>query len=55
MEAMELSNDRNLDDMEVTGIFNESRRHVIGGEGTCDAVQSCKREIDCQVATQRRS
>jgi HD superfamily phosphodiesterase len=46
IEAMILSDARNLDDMGAAGIFNEFRRYVIGGKGACDAVRSWKRKID---------
>ena len=45
-EAMILSDARNLDDMGVTGIFNEFRRLVADGKGLCDAVQSWERKVD---------
>ena len=46
IEAMVLSDARSLDDMGAAGIFNEFRRHAIGGKGVSDAVQSWKRKID---------
>ena len=46
VEAMILSDARNLDDMGVAGIFNEFRRHIIGGKGISDALQNWKRKID---------
>ena len=39
MDAMGFSNGRNLNETEVMVIFNDSRRHVIGGKGTCDALK----------------
>ncbi len=46
LEAMVLSDARNLDDMGVIGIFNEFRRYVIHGKGASDAIESWKRKID---------
>lgn len=46
VEAMILSDARNLDDIGATGIFNELRRYVIGGKGVSDAVQIWKGKID---------
>ncbi|MHC4124108.1 MAG: HD domain-containing protein [Planctomycetota bacterium] len=46
VEAMILSDARNLDDMGVVGIFNELRRYFIGGRNLSDALQLWKRKID---------
>jgi hypothetical protein len=46
MEAMILSDARNLDDMGAVGIFNEFRQYVIGGKGVSDVLQNWKRKID---------
>ena len=46
VEAMILSDARNLDDMGATGIFNEFRRYVIGGKGVSDLLQIWKRKVD---------
>jgi hypothetical protein len=35
---MVLADARNLDDMGAAGIFNEFRRHVMGGRGVAEAV-----------------
>jgi len=45
-EAMILSDARNLDDVGVTGIFNEFRQLVFRGKGVSDALQSWKRKVD---------
>jgi len=46
IEAMILSDGRNLDDMGAVGIFNEFRRYVVHGKGATDALESWKRKID---------
>ncbi|MHC4394587.1 MAG: HD domain-containing protein [Planctomycetota bacterium] len=46
LEAMILSDARNLDDMGATGVFNEFRRYIIGGKGVSDVLQIWKRKID---------
>ncbi len=46
IEAMILSDARNLDDMGATGIFNECRRYVIHGRGVSEALSSWKRKIE---------
>ncbi len=46
VEAMILSDARNLDDMGAVGIFNEFRRYVVHGKGVSDAMESWKRKID---------
>ncbi|MBN1437600.1 MAG: hypothetical protein JW936_11060 [Sedimentisphaerales bacterium] len=46
IEAMILSDARNLDDMGAVGIFNEFRRYVVHGRGASDALVSWKRKIE---------
>lgn len=46
IEAMVLSDARNLEDMGATGIFNELRRYVVHGRGVTEALASWKRKID---------
>ncbi len=46
VEAMILSDARNLDDMGSIGIFNEFRRYVIHGRGVGDALSSWSRKIE---------
>lgn len=46
VEAMILSDARNLDDMGTVGIFNEFKRYVIGGKSVSDALQIWKRKTD---------
>lgn len=46
IEAMILSDARNLDDMGAIGIFNEFRRYVFHGRGAGDALTSWKRKIE---------
>ena len=46
IEAMVLSDARNLEDMGATGIFNELRRYVVHGRGVTEALVSWKRKID---------
>jgi hypothetical protein len=56
MEAMILSDARNLDDMGAAGLFNEFKGYVIGGKGACDAVRSSFRfEQVRRLAEQRLS
>jgi hypothetical protein len=47
-EAMVLSDARNLDDMGVTGIFNELRRYTTDGKTVSDVLQTWKRKTDYQ-------
>jgi len=46
IEAMILSDARNLDDMGAVGIFNELRRYLVHGRGVSDAMVSWKRKIE---------
>jgi len=46
IEAMILSDARNLDDLGAVGIFNELRRYVTHGRGISGAVVSWKRKIE---------
>lgn len=46
IEAMILSDARNLDDMGAVGIFNEMRRYVVHGRGVSDAMASWRRKIE---------
>ncbi len=46
VEAMILSDARNLEDMGAMGIFNEFRRYVVHGRGASEALASWKRKID---------
>ncbi len=46
IEAMILSDARNLDDMGGVGIFNETRRYLIHGRGVTDAIASWKRKVE---------
>lgn len=46
IEAMVLSDARNLDDMGAVGIFNELRRYVVHGRGVSGAIVSWKRKIE---------
>lgn len=46
VEAMILSDARNFEDTGLTGIFNEYRRHIIGGRGISGVLQSWKKKID---------
>jgi len=46
LEAMILSDARNLDDMGAIGIFSEFKRHIIGGKGVSNVLQAWKRKID---------
>ena len=46
VEAMILSDARNLEDMGAMGIFNELRRYVVHGRGATEALASWKRKID---------
>ena len=46
IEAMILSDARNLDDMGAVGIFNEFRRYVVHGRGASEALVSWKRKIE---------
>jgi hypothetical protein len=45
-EAMILSDARNLDDMGVTGIFNEFRRQVMAGKGVAEAIELWRMKMD---------
>jgi hypothetical protein len=46
IEAIILSDARNLDDMGAVGIFNELRRYVFHGRGAAEAVASWNQKID---------
>ncbi len=46
IEAMVLSDARNLDDMGAVGLFNEFRRYTIHGKGVSDVLESWKRKVD---------
>jgi len=46
VEAMILSDARNLDDMGAIGIFNEFRRYVVHGRGASEALSSWNRKIE---------
>ncbi len=46
VEAMVLSDARNLDDMGSVGIFNEVRRYLVHGKGVTEALASWKRKIE---------
>jgi hypothetical protein len=46
MEAMILSDARNLDDMGAVGLYNEWRRCIIHGKGVSDVLESWKRKVD---------
>ena len=53
IEAMVLSDARNLDDMGVIGIFNEMRRCVMQGRGTAEALTGWNRKIEYDYWTAR--
>jgi len=55
VEAMILSDSRNLDNMGAVGIFNEFRRHVAQGHGVSDALKMWQRKIDYQYWQARLS
>jgi len=46
MEAMILSDARNLEDMGAAGVLNEFRRFVCCGRGICDVVQNWRKKKD---------
>jgi len=46
IEAMILSDARNLEDMGAVGLFHELRRYVIHGKGISEILDSWKRKID---------
>ena len=46
IEAMILSDARNLDDMGAVGVFNELRRYLVHGKGVTQAIESWKRKIE---------
>ena len=46
LEAMILSDARNLDDMGAIGIFSEFKRYIIGGKGVSNVLHTWKRKID---------
>lgn len=46
IEAMILSDARNLEDMGAVGIFHEFRRYVVHGRGVAEAINSWKRKVE---------
>jgi hypothetical protein len=46
VEAMILSDARNLEDMGAVGLYHEFRKYVIHGKGVADVLDSWKRKID---------
>ena len=46
LEAMILSDARNLDDMGAVGIFGEFKRYIIGGKGVSNVLHTWKRKIE---------
>lgn len=46
IEAMILSDARNLEDMGAVGLYHEFRKYVIHGKGVADVLDSWKRKID---------
>lgn len=46
IEAMILSDARNLEDMGAVGLFHELRRYMIHGKGISDILESWKRKVD---------
>lgn len=46
IEAMILSDARNLDDMGAVGIYNELRRYIVHGRGVSGAIVSWKRKME---------
>ena len=46
IEAMILSDARNLEDMGAVGIFHECRRYVVHGRGVTEALSSWKRKVE---------
>ena len=46
IEAMVLSDARNLDDMGAVGVFNDMRRYVVHGRGVSDALISWQRKVE---------
>jgi len=46
VEAMILSDARNLDDMGAVGIFNDLRRYVVHGRGVSEAITSWNRKLE---------
>jgi len=53
IEAMILSDARNLDDMGAVGLFSEMRRYIVHGNGATEALVSWKRKIDYDYWTAR--
>ncbi len=53
IEAMILSDARNLEDMGAVGIFNECRRYLVHGKGVGDALNSWKRKLEYDYWTAR--
>ena len=53
IEAMILSDARNLDDLGAVGIFNELRRYVVHGRGVSGAIDSWKRKMEYDYWTAR--
>lgn len=48
LEAMILSDARNLDDMGAVGLFNEFRKYAALGKGVADILKTWKRKLDYQ-------
>jgi len=46
IEAMILSDARNLDDIGAVGLFNEFGRYAVHGKGVSDVLESWKRKVD---------
>lgn len=53
VEAMVLSDARNLDDMGAIGIFSEMRRYVVHGHGVAEALTGWNRKIEYDYWTAR--
>jgi hypothetical protein len=53
VEAMILSDARNLDDMGAIGIFNEVRRYLVHGRGVSEAVIGWNRKLEYDYWTAR--
>ncbi len=46
IEAMILSDARNMDDMGAIGIFNDMRRYVVHGRGATEVIQAWNRKVE---------
>jgi len=53
IEAMILSDARNVTDMGTVGIFSDMRRYVVHGRGVTDAMKSWNRKIEYEYWTAR--